>query len=264
VAEGRVNGATQIQVEGDATWTTVAALPRLTAPASPSAPPPIAAKTSVLAICSLVLGILGLFTCGLTALVGLILGIIALVKIKHSRGALGGNGLAWGGTIVSGVLVLLIPMMAAMMLPALAAAHKKAQLINCVNNEKQLAIAVRIYTGNHGDHFPPAATWCDAIKPEVGTDNAFKCPAVNTVTMDASTVGKHCDYAFNAKLDGLDASTVNPKTVLLFEGDAGWNGHGGPELIPVPLRHHELVVALADGSVQMVKPADLATLRWDP
>ena len=48
---------------------------------------------------SLVLGCLGLFTCGVTSLVGLVVGIIALVRINKSNGQLGGRGLALAGAV---------------------------------------------------------------------------------------------------------------------------------------------------------------------
>src|SRR5579859_2376560 len=106
-------------------------------------PPPLPnvapAKMSGMAVTSLVLGILGLFTCGFTALFGLIFGIIALVNVRGSRDTLKGGGIALAGTIVSAVFLLAIPVFAAMLLPALASAKARAQTINCVSNEKQLA-----------------------------------------------------------------------------------------------------------------------------
>ena len=59
-------------------------------------------KTSVMAIASLVLGVLGFCTLGLGGLIGVILGIVALVGINKSAGRLGGQGLAIGGIVVSG------------------------------------------------------------------------------------------------------------------------------------------------------------------
>jgi len=76
-----------------------------------------------------VLGVLGLFTCGGTALFGLILGIIAMVKVGNSRSELRGKGLALAGVIVSGVFLLMVPIFAALLLPALAGAHNEARLI---------------------------------------------------------------------------------------------------------------------------------------
>ncbi len=229
-------------------------------PPLPNAAPP---KTSGLAVTSLVLGIFGLFTCGITGLPGLIFGIFALVKIKDSRGALTGGGMAIAGTIVSSLFVILmIPMIAmisAMLLPSLSAAKERAQTINCVSNEKQLALAVRIYSGDNANHFPPAATWCDAIKTNVGSGNVFKCPAANPADQ--------CDYAFNAALGGMDEGNINPHTVMIFESDAGWNGNGGAELMVTPARHLHgriYVVAFADGSVQEIRQSQLNTLRWNP
>jgi len=260
ITEGRVNTQSQAQAEGATDWKGLSDFPEFQDLLKSAAPPPLptaAPKTSGLAVTSLVLGVLGLFTCGLTALFGLILGIIAMVKVKNSGGKLSGNGLALAGVIVSAVFLFMIPIFAAMLLPALAAAKQKAQNINCVNNEKQLALAIRIYSGDNKDQFPPAATWCDAIKPEMGSEKVLKCPSAKP--------GSRCDYAFNAKLSGLDASKVNPQTVELFESDGGWNANGGPELMIGSARHARMfVVAFADGSVQQLRESQLATLRWDP
>src|ERR1700733_11364469 len=104
IAEGRMDARSKVQIEGATEWKLLADFPEFrdvlkstTPPPFPAATPALAPKTSGLAVTSLVLGILGMFTCGLTALFGLILGIIALVKARNSRGALGGNGLALAG-----------------------------------------------------------------------------------------------------------------------------------------------------------------------
>lgn len=223
-------------------------------PPLPNTTPP---KTSGMAVTSLVLGILGFFTCGLTALFGLIFGIISLIKIKDNKDTLKGGGLALAGIIVSAVFLLMIPIFAAMLLPALSAAKERAQTINCVSNEKQLALAVRIYEGDHTNQLPPSATWCDAIKTDVGSERPFKCPAADPASQ--------CDYAFNAALGGMDESKVDPSTVMIFESNGGWNANGGPELMV--FRHErdrKSVVAFADGSVQEIRQSQLSTLRWNP
>jgi prepilin-type processing-associated H-X9-DG protein len=267
IADGRVNAQTRVQVEGATEWKSLSEIPEFQAALKSGAPSPLSpampaaaqvapAKTSGLAISSLVLGILGIVSCGITALAGLILGIVAMVKVKNSGGRLGGGGIALAGIIVSGIFLLMIPIQAALLLPALAAAKQKAQEINCVNNEKQLALAVLIYTSDHTNHVPPAATWCDAIKV---SEKIFKCPAANS--------SSQCDYAFNAKLDGMDTSKINPQTVMIFESDTGWNASGGSELLPARARHGRgrvFVVAFVDGHVESVAQSRLNTLRWEP
>jgi hypothetical protein len=229
-----------------------------------SNPPPLPnmpKKTSGLAIASLVLGILGLFSCGATALFGLAFGIIGLITVKRSEGKLKGDGIALAGIIVSAIFLLMIPIYAAMLLPALAAAKQRAQTINCVNNEKILALAVQMYTVDHTNHFPPAATWCDAIKKYANaSDRVFKCPA-------AASGASRCDYGFNAALDGMDESKVDPQTVMLFESDGGWNANGGPALMTTSARHEHgrvWVVAFADGSIQEIRQSQVNNLRWNP
>ena len=265
IAEKRVNAQTKVRREDATGWLPLSDVPELAGMAGKTAPPPLptahppaTGKTSALAVASLVLGILGVCTCGATAIFGLVLGIIALVMISNSQGALRGKGMALTGTILSGVFLLMLPVLAAMLLPALAAAKQKAQEINCMNNEKQLVLAVRIYSDANTNTFPPAATWCDAIKTNVGLEKVFKCPA-------APNAASRCDYAFNNKLDGMDAAKIDPQTVVIFESDAGWDAHGGPELM-ASHRHPKngVIVGFADGHVEAVPPARLNSLRWNP
>jgi prepilin-type processing-associated H-X9-DG protein len=179
--------------------------------------------------------------------------------VKNSGGKLGGHGLALAGIIVSAIFLLMLPLlpfMVALMLPALAAGRQTAMQINCMNNEKQLALTVLMYSNDHTNHYPAAATWCDAIKPSAGSEKIFKCPAGNPAS--------RCDYAFNAKLDGLDDSKIDPQTVMIFESDTGWNAHGERELLANRHRANSSVVAFADGHVEMVSSSRVATLRWDP
>jgi prepilin-type processing-associated H-X9-DG protein len=211
-----------------------------------------------MAVTSLVLGILGLFTCGITALFGLIFGIVSLVKIKNNQGTLKGDGLALAGIIVSALFLLMLPIFAAMLLPVLATAKARAQTINCVSNEKVLALGVQMYVNDHTNQFPSSAAWCDEVRKYVGFDRVFKCPA-------AANPADRCDYALNAAVSGMDSSKVDPHTVLIFESDAGWNASGGADSIV--LRHENgrrAVVAFADGSVQIVPQSQLSTLRWNP
>jgi type II secretory pathway pseudopilin PulG len=270
ITDGRLNAQSLMREENDTEFRQLSAFPEfvdafavktsvsIAPPHLPAAASAAPVKTSGMAIASLVLGILGLFTCGITALIGLIFGIIAMVKVKNSGGRLGGNGIALAGVIVSGIFLFMLPfILAGMLLPALAAAKQKSEAINCVNNLKQLALAVRIYSNNNQDQLPPAATWCDAIKVEAGTEKIFKCAGVSS--------GSRCDYAFNAKLGGMNESKVDPHTVMIFESDGGWNANGGSELMIRKPRHARVfVVAFADGSVQQLRESQLNTLRWDP
>jgi hypothetical protein len=222
--------------------------------------PAVQGKTSALAIASLVLAVLGFVTFGATAVFGLVLGVIALVRINRSNGALRGNGLALGGTILSGVLVLLLPIMAAMLLPALARAKDRAQSIVCMNNMRQLAMGTLMYANANKDQFPAADKWCDSLGKYVANPKMFQCPAGDP--------NQRCHYVFNSKLSGVQSSSVHSpaQTVLLFEADGGgWNLGGGPELALKQPRHRKAIgVVFADGHSEMATQSRVQNLRWDP
>jgi hypothetical protein len=266
IAEGRVNGQTSVLAEGGALWKSLASFPEFSDALGTSSPPPVPgrmapsapaavgpAKTCGMAIASLILGLLGCF--GITALIGLILGIMALVKIKNSQGRLSGQGLAIAGVCVSGFMLLMIPFWAGLTLPAFARAKGKAQTINCISNLKMMSLGMRIYASDHNDTLPAAANWCDAIQASMAAPKAFVCPSDHS--------HPRCSYTFNRRLSGLKVDQVNPQTVMVFEGRGGWNVSGGRGDM---VTHHQGIytVGFADGSVQQVTAARLGTLRWDP
>jgi prepilin-type processing-associated H-X9-DG protein len=265
ITQGRINAQSKVQADGGL-WRPLSDFPEFaealaSRPSMPSsAHPPLptysgAAKTSGLAIASLICGIVSLPTCGLAGVAGVIMGVIAINQIRKSNGALKGNGLALAGTIISILFLLMLPV--ALLLPALAKAKQRAQTIQCLNNMRQLALGARMYSQEHQNHFPPAATWCDALKTEVGSDKVFLCPTAHPED--------RCDYAYNSQLDGMDVKDINPRTVLFFEADPGWNISGGAEQMRMPSRHgRTYVVVFADGHVEQLTSARLADLRWNP
>src|SRR5258706_5539189 len=64
------------------------------------------------------------------------------------------------------VVIAIIAILAAMLLPALAKAKAKALRITCVNNNKQLALGILMYTHDNRDFFP-WPNWGNAY-PEPG------------------------------------------------------------------------------------------------
>jgi len=103
--------------------------------------------------------------------------------------------------------------------------------VKCLSNMIEVYKATKIYAADHGEHLPPAESWCDALeRPYLGTQAFFYCPEQPTAY----------GYAMNSDLSGarLDAVTDPHGTPLYFESDAGWPNAADPVLsLPDPPRH---------------------------
>jgi prepilin-type processing-associated H-X9-DG protein len=146
-------------------------------------------RTSGKAIASLILGIASFLCYIFTAVPAIILAILGLRDINRSRGRLGGQGLAIGGLITSGLsLVLMIPIgliLIGLLLPAVQKVREAANRLKSAENLKQLAMAMHSYHDSYGC-FPPTViyskrdgkplySWRVALLPHLaGYDDLYK------------------------------------------------------------------------------------------
>lgn len=101
-------------------------------------PPP---KTSTLAIVALV--------CTLMCWpLGLILGIVALVKINNSNGAMGGKGLALASVVISGLMVPVMGILAAIAIPNFVRYQNRSKSMEARTN---LAMLRSLQESKHAD-----------------------------------------------------------------------------------------------------------------
>jgi len=258
-AEGRLHRAMTVRPANETEWKTLGKLAEFAdlfpPPAGLTAPKPATTQNCGLSTAALICGALGMVIC-VTAPAGLVLGFMAHSRIRSSNGRLTGSGLATAGIVLSLIAMFFVGMLVALLLPALANAKQKAQTIHCVNDVRQLSVAVQMYAADNKDTLPPAETWCDGIRTLVGSPQVYRCILIPD---------QRCAYAFNSRLSGKETSEVNPQTVLIFESDTGWNASGGPELMIKSPRHAKaFLVGFADGHVEQVTEARLQNLRWDP
>lgn len=186
-------------------------------------------RRSRMAVAALVLGILSFLLFLIPALIGLALGIVALVQINRSRGRLWGQGFAIAGIIMSGLIILLTPVILAMLFPVFVRARESARWENCLVHTKNLAVATQMYITDY-EACPGASGWCETLTEYVKNEDVFRCP---------SEPDLRCGYAYNAELDLAPISSVPDwsMTITQFESNRGWNAAGGWELLVPSPRH---------------------------
>jgi prepilin-type N-terminal cleavage/methylation domain-containing protein len=81
------------------------------------------------------------------------------------------------------VVIAIIAILAAMLLPALAAAKRKAYLVNCTSNMKQTSLALQMYFNDYRDMIPPGKGSRSQPGPGVNYGLTFgQVPAYNGQT----------------------------------------------------------------------------------
>lgn len=210
---------------------------------------PQAPRLSGMAVASLIFGLLGCLV--VPAVPALILGIIAYRAIGREPERYHGKGIAVSGIILSIFSIFIVFPIMAILVPAFGKAHERAQRSSCLSNLRQISIGLQLYALDYDGHFPPAASWNQAVLSMHTPKQVLICPAAG---------GREVSYAINRRLAGkTSANLVSPgETALVFDSIPGANMAGGADVIPNPSRHGEdNIMGFADGHVKPVSREEM-------
>lgn len=272
-------------------------------------------RTSKPAITSLVFGVLSLYTlvisepggwCGtghltyiyklyalrLSSVIGLTMGLLAIVGIKKSSGILKGRRLAIAGIVTASVSLIL----------GLLRLAPQSYSPSCAVKLSSLGKAMLIYTEDFNGQYPIEDNWCDLliIYEEVSPEQLM--------CKDSDAKIGESSYALNKNVASKKPLEIHPDTVVLFETNYGkgssdrkgtlgqrqcyktlssfgdswdsgwlkkykrsekvyelrWNQVGGSEILTTD--NHKGIgcnVLFNDGHVEFVKAERLGELKWD-
>jgi prepilin-type processing-associated H-X9-DG protein len=179
----------------------------------------------------------------LVAAAGLVLGVLATVFSPSGTGSrIGGYG-ATASVVCAGFALLMGPF---------AGPHKSAEKAICLSNMKNIALAIQMYAADNADMLPSADAWCYQVGGYTKNRGVFLCER---------SWGTPSAYAYNDALNRASLAHLSEPASLIavFESNAGWNAHGGPELLVKEPRHlGGDNWGFADGHVSWVSRSDMA------
>ena len=169
------------------------------------------------------------------------------------------------------VVIAIIAILAAILFPVFSKAREKARQTQCQNNQRQLAIAISMYTQEHDETLPLNATVWQSLKlTSALTSNQAALAVENSVTMCPNRAFLN-GYVYNSMLSGValgDAAGGDPTGVwMVADGQSADpvmpNVASGLADVDGTRHANSFIAAALDGHVEMIKGDDVAKAAWN-
>lgn len=175
--------------------------------------PTVPLRSSGLALASLILGCLAFVTMGLTALLGLILGLIGYRQINRSEGQLGGGGLATAGIAISCVGMCFSVLMLAIAIPNFLRAREVSRARVCQQNIRRIETAKEQWAMDNKVGYDAVPSWQDLARylpaqPVCPTNGAYTIGSMRELPTcsvgDNGTQVEYDDHALILRQQGAN------------------------------------------------------------
>ena len=133
------------------------------------------------------------------------------------------------------IVIAIIGILAAMLLPALGNAKRSAKRIQCLNNQRQIGIALAMYVHDNEGFYPPHThpnRWCDRLLPYYVDVRLLRCPMDKNPLTSGGTNSLFASLDVNGfaspDLNGFAAAPPSASPVPMSGSTKNWPAASAP------------------------------------